>query len=459
MTRRIAAALACLFVLAQSIPVDGMAIPAFSRRYRTSCSTCHVAAPKLNPLGEAFRLNGYRFPFNDKLIRKEEPVDLGAEPWKELWPRAIWPGTLAESVPFALRVVNDVTAVRNQAGEYRTSFRFPDEVELLAAADLGGGIAAFFEAEWAPEEGVEVGQAKVQFQLARTSGTAPGTSLNLSIGQQNLYLFTFTDRNIDRAGRVNLAWQDFSYGDVVLTRSVSADSLRSPNRAHLGQTRPAIELSGLFSGRLYYAVGVAQGAGGLGDDNNNVKDVFYKLRYKVGGLALDGRYDENGRPPTGTSQLLETSLTLETFGYFGAEPLSDANDDRYRSFGVNARALVGRFDVGVGYVSGSDDDPWGLGSGGMGYTNVVGKAEFMFYPWLIGSFKFDNLEVDVPTPVLAAGFSGGAAQTRIVPGVIALIRPNVRVAAEVALYTRFESGDLRSLSRPNGLWLRLDVAF
>lgn len=460
MTRRIAAALACLLLPALIVPVDVLPIPAFSRRYRTSCSTCHIAAPKLNPLGEAFRLNGYRFPFNDKLIRKENAVDLGAEPWKELWPRAIWPGTLAESVPFAIRVANDVTAVRNAGGRTRTSFRFPDEVELLAAADFGDGIATFFETEWTREEGLEVKQAKVQFELAKTSGDSPGASLNLGIGQQNLYLFTFTDQHIDQPGRVSFAWQDFSYHDVVLSRAASADSLRSPNRSHLGQTQPVIELNGLGWGRLYYGVGVAQGAGGLGDDNNDVKDVFYKLRYKFGGLGLDGRYAEAEGPPTGgTGQLLETSLTLETFGYFGAEPLSETKDDHHRSFGVNARALVGRLDVGVGWISGSDDDPWGLDSGGMSYTSVLGKAEYLFYPWLIGSLKVDNLEVDIPRPVLAAGFSGGASQTRIIPGVIALIRPNVRAVAEVELYTRFEQGDLQSLSRPSGLWLRLDVAF
>ena len=117
-------------------------------------------------------------------------------------------------------------------------------------------------------------------------------------------------------------------------------------------------------------------------------------------------------------------MTLETFGYFGAEPLSETKNDHYRSFGVNARALLGRLDVGVGWISGSDD-----------------------------------LDVDIPASVLAAGFTGGVGQTRIIPGVIALIRPNVRAIAEVELYTHFEPADLQNLSRPTGLWLRLDVAF
>ncbi|MEI6092042.1 MAG: hypothetical protein WCR42_16445, partial [bacterium] len=39
----------------------GKAIPAFSRKYSTSCITCHSVYPKLNPFGEAFRINGYKY--------------------------------------------------------------------------------------------------------------------------------------------------------------------------------------------------------------------------------------------------------------------------------------------------------------------------------------------------------------------------------------------------------------
>ncbi len=35
------------------------AVPAFSRQYHLSCSTCHVAYPKLKPFGEDFIANGY----------------------------------------------------------------------------------------------------------------------------------------------------------------------------------------------------------------------------------------------------------------------------------------------------------------------------------------------------------------------------------------------------------------
>jgi len=45
------------------------AIPAFARKYGTSCSACHVAWPILNPQGQLFRDNGYQFG-----LGKDDPV-------------------------------------------------------------------------------------------------------------------------------------------------------------------------------------------------------------------------------------------------------------------------------------------------------------------------------------------------------------------------------------------------
>ena len=41
---------------------DAEAIPAFARKYKTACITCHATFPRLTALGEAFRLNGYKMP-------------------------------------------------------------------------------------------------------------------------------------------------------------------------------------------------------------------------------------------------------------------------------------------------------------------------------------------------------------------------------------------------------------
>lgn len=438
---------------ADPAPLTEVEIPAFARLYRTSCSTCHTAAPKLNVMGEAFRLNGYRFPENDQLLRKDDPVKLGAEPWKELWPRAIWPGEISDTPPIALRIQTEIVGGGDTGGDDQVEFRFPNELYLLAGANFGGSLGVFLETEWSPEEGVEVVQAKVLFQDLIPG--LPSRSLNLWVGLQNPYLFTFTDRQIDRAAREKFYWQSFRYSDLELD-GPGDEPIRSENEFGLADSQAALEVNGLAGGRLYYGLGLAQGAGGA-RENNQRKDLYYKFRYKIGGLRLDGKYPEGTDPVLGGGgQLQDRSLILEHFGYFGAEPVDDA-DDEHRSFGVNARLLWGRWDVGVGAIRSGNDDPWGFASGGIDSSTLFGKLEYMFFPWFIGSLKYDAMDIDVPTEVEELLLSSGLSRSRILPGAIFLIRQNIRAVVEGAVFTRYEGGS--STEAPWNIWLRLDMAF
>src|ERR1700680_648937 len=78
------------------------AIPAFSRQYGTSCSTCHVDFPKLNDFGKAFKDAGFKFPKDDETFIKLPPTMLGAPAQKELWPHAIYPGAIPGLPPLGL---------------------------------------------------------------------------------------------------------------------------------------------------------------------------------------------------------------------------------------------------------------------------------------------------------------------------------------------------------------------
>jgi len=74
---------------------DSFALPVFARKYHTACSTCHIAFPARNGFGEAFRNNGYRFPDGtDEEMVKEEPIKLGQEAYKDVFPDAIWPSDI-----------------------------------------------------------------------------------------------------------------------------------------------------------------------------------------------------------------------------------------------------------------------------------------------------------------------------------------------------------------------------
>src|ERR1035438_3215069 len=76
---------AILLVLQTSAP-SLHAIPAFARKYKTACATCHNNWPELNDFGRAFKLNGFKFPKDDDTFLKEPPLLLGAQAQKESFP-------------------------------------------------------------------------------------------------------------------------------------------------------------------------------------------------------------------------------------------------------------------------------------------------------------------------------------------------------------------------------------
>jgi hypothetical protein len=85
---------------------DARAVPSFARKYQTSCQTCHTVYPVLNPFGEAFRRNGYRFPSwngsEDSDAIKAAAIALGQEEYEKTFPDSVWPDKIAEAVPLSV---------------------------------------------------------------------------------------------------------------------------------------------------------------------------------------------------------------------------------------------------------------------------------------------------------------------------------------------------------------------
>ena len=64
-TRAICILIASAVLLPLSVAIFGdeaAAIPAFARKHKVSCSTCHIAVPKLKPYGDDYAGNGFVLP-------------------------------------------------------------------------------------------------------------------------------------------------------------------------------------------------------------------------------------------------------------------------------------------------------------------------------------------------------------------------------------------------------------
>ena len=60
------ATLALIIFTVTLIPVDAGAVPAFARRHKISCTTCHDPFPRLKEFGEEFAGNGFIIPEDEK---------------------------------------------------------------------------------------------------------------------------------------------------------------------------------------------------------------------------------------------------------------------------------------------------------------------------------------------------------------------------------------------------------
>src|SRR6202795_1902625 len=137
-----------LFLLTAS----SFAIPAFSRQYQTSCTTCHLDFPKLNDFGKAFKDAGFKFPKDDADFLKVAPTLLGAEAQKQVFPKSVWPGSIPGMPPIGLRMNNFFQWTnRNQFSSVSAPGTLPQFIpktdfetgffSIFTAGNFGGDIA------------------------------------------------------------------------------------------------------------------------------------------------------------------------------------------------------------------------------------------------------------------------------------------------------------------------------
>jgi len=122
------------------------AIPAFSRQYQTSCTTCHLDFPKLNDFGKAFKDAGFKFPTDNDTFLKIPATMLGAPAQKELFPHAIWPGSIPGISPIGLRMNTFFQKTRGNRGNFDTLVPAGTPAPFIPKTDFSTGFFSIFTA-------------------------------------------------------------------------------------------------------------------------------------------------------------------------------------------------------------------------------------------------------------------------------------------------------------------------
>src|SRR5260370_12699189 len=122
------------------------AIPAFSRQYHTSCTSCHLDFPKLNDFGKAFKDAGFKFPKDDETFLKVPAVMLGAPAQKDVWPHCVWPGEIPGLPPIGLRMNNFFQVTGNSRNQFNSLVAPGTVPQVIPRSDFETGLFSIFMA-------------------------------------------------------------------------------------------------------------------------------------------------------------------------------------------------------------------------------------------------------------------------------------------------------------------------
>ncbi len=374
-------------------------IPAFSRKYKTSCATCHVAFPKLTAFGEAFRRNGYQFPDGgDAEATKEEPVSLGAEGNKKAFPDALWPNTIPGTVPVSVIAELEATYAPKETPKWNFA-PLEGEVELMTAGTLGEDVSFLGEME-IMDDAIEIERASIIFSNLFSGTTA---MFNLKLGKFEPGVFSFSNHR-----RISP-----SYG---ITTATLGDNMWSLESAQKG-----IELNGVVGdGRLGYNMGLVEGRKNV---SNSQKDIYGHLNYKISGMRLDGAVAEGAASPTAATQpWQDNSIVIGGFAYKGTATLDPTvEDDEFTMVGGDVNIWLDRLNL-IGAFANQHDKSPSIASPGTAsdLTSFTVEGSYIVYPWLIPLVRLENSKVK----------DAQNSDTRVISAVQFLIRANVRAALE-----------------------------
>ncbi len=448
------------------------AIPAFARKYQTSCSTCHNDYPELNDFGEAFKKNGFKFPKDDETFVKEAPVLLGAKAYQKVFPKAVYPGEIPGSLPLGFRYSGFATYNSKQPLSIapflpRTDLFSPNTFTMIAAGSFGERLSFWIDDDISAggsgaEGGLGDGYLKVN-DLGHYIGL-PKDALNLRFGQFEL------DLPFTQARTINLSDYDI-YGQA----STAALQGTTANPFVFAATQRGFEIGGYPNdGNFAWSLSLVNG----NNDNpavRNSKDIYVRISQRFN-LERDAsvRKEVQAAGPTGPRD--HTSLRFGAFYYHGRNAL---NADRslfptlgtiheafyrtggdfrfkYRQFELYGLGMYGRDDnhlpipspVPVGFIP--------VAGPPVTFSGGFAQAEYWFYPWVTGLIRYDL--VNSPTDFLN-GVSRHNSRNRFSPGVQLLVRANIKVAFEYQHRWEEPVPGTQQFFRPNGFATGFDYVF
>ena len=446
---------------------EAHAVPSFSRKYKTSCQTCHTVYPVLNAFGEAFRRNGYRFPsVNGSLdsdVEKAPAIELGQEQYKDLFPSAVWPDKILEAVPLSVWINGAVpinlpgTAAEDAAGNTFTWSGIVAEMHIFGAGAFNDTLTYMTQLTLESDFGSPPGTFDIETAyLLWNDIVGPQHLVNLWMGR--LFAPQLTSFGLHSSYLSDTVMPGASVGGLYNAGAGFA--------LGLGHT-DGVELNGIALHRLGYSLGWVASSSASGLPLPNAQDFYAHVGVKAGGMALDGEGASGSTPSNTLKPWAETSITLDVFGYHGFERLDNGTGtlmngspnpqrqgDAINALGavIHAQAESLVLMAGVNFERHERPYPGSPATmnangpvlnGTPDFTSATAvvqydEIDYIVWPWFVPGVRAEYTHATVE--------GASAAQLLLIkPGIALLARPNIRVVL---------SGDLEWASNlpPVGDW-------
>jgi hypothetical protein len=467
-----------LLIGIQASTPRALAIPAFARKYRTACSTCHTNWPELNDFGLAFKQNGFKFPKDDDTFVKDPPLLLGAAAQKESFPHSIYPGELP-ILPIAFRYSGFFTVNSSQSPTVaaavgnipRTDLFQPNTFTIIAAGSFGPSISFWIDNDISTgglgsAGGLGDGYLKANDFLGHYLKVSRN-DLNTRFGQFEL------DLPFTQARTINLsAYAIYTQAAFANPTGMGPVPGTTANPFVFSSPQRAIEFGGYpNNGNTMWSVAIVNGNNSSPAVRSS-KDVYasFGQRFKLErDPAVRKEIQVSG--PTGVRD--HTSIRFNGFGYYGTNELNQdgvlypglpaLHEPFYRAGGAFLYKFRSKFELWGLYEHGHDANRV-IDESGTSFVRTTPvtfsggflEAEYFFYPWLIGLMRYDG--VNSPTDRLN-GFSRYDTRNIYTPGAQALVRPNIKLAVEYSYtYDRPVPGTI-FFYRPSTFVTNMDFIF
>jgi len=380
----------------------GYSIPQFAKKYGVSCFTCHVAVPKLNAFGEAFRRNGFQLPgtMDPTPVWQQDALPLSGMPHpmfmrKNMKNNMLVPTT--NGIPSGKTLSVDTF---NSAFELFSGGTAGDHLSYLAFLEIhvDADISAGGEEETDDHHGSTGGGSSV---------ASIGTHLDVEFHQFFImYNNLFSKSN---TGKMNLR-MGFFHLDVPFVSLRKLTSEMSPNLVyHVSPVAGGFNLSkrqlgvSAFGGlgsmrlRLDYEIAFVNGTNNLLDTNED-KDLFVRAaisrndRLRIGMLYYKGNQNIGGGS--------NLSVRKDNFTRFGF----DATYNLPRGASVFAQWLKGDDDEIDWKIPGNQPFEFTGGFVGAEFPLSVISPDnrFLRKIWFAGKFDYVDVgkQIEINDPMM-----------------------------------------------------------